>query len=450
MHRSFFRFISALLLFFLLSGTVFADEGKKEAEAKRSYEAAKSSWTGVTKKDPEVRDLMEWERAASRLLSFARDYDLSGLKTQALFDLGRLYETTWRKRRFQTGLSRALYFYEQVSKEAKGSELAADALLALGDLRRSEAKDETGARAAYFEITDNYKNSKAYKKAWEKLGAAGAAKTEEGKKTAAPAEPAVKDQPDPEEKEQKAIEFAQSEKIEGGGKAVYSSASPVKRPVIVIDPGHGGKEEGAHGVDGTFEKDITLNIAMLVDEMLRERLRAQTLLTRARDIDLPLAERTKIANDHNADLFISIHTNASEYKTATGIETYYLDNTDDKSSLKLAERENASVARESSGDLGFMVSDLIQNAKQPDSIALAHKIQESLHKTLGRYYKGVKDLGVKKAPFYVLVGAHMPCILVEVSFIDHPVEGPRLVSRRYQKLVALSLYEGIRAYFEGR
>lgn len=226
-----------------------------------------------------------------------------------------------------------------------------------------------------------------------------------------------------------------------------AASEKTSSPLIVIDPGHGGSELGAEGVDKVLEKDVVLNIAEELSSMLEQRLRARTLLTRKGDLTLSLAERTKIANDAGADLFISIHANASDYKTVYGLETYYLDNTNDKSSLKLAERENASLDK-SLDELSLMFSDLIQGAKMQESISFAHYLQRHLVGNLSLYYEGVKDLGVKKAPFYVLVGAHMPCVLVEVSFIDHPVEGARLITKRYQRLVAQGLYQGIKSYFE--
>ena len=220
-------------------------------------------------------------------------------------------------------------------------------------------------------------------------------------------------------------------------------------PLIVIDPGHGGEDLGAEASDGTPEKEVVLNISFYLDELLRERLGVRTLLTRARDVFIPLPERAQMANAKGADLFISIHANASRYKSASGIETYYLDNTNDKSSLKLAKRENASIKfGGQNDDLSFILSDLIQNAKLDDSISLAHHLQRQLYKTVKRYYPGVKNLGVKKAPFYVLVGAHMPCVLTEVSFIDHPKEGARLLTVRYQKLIAEAIYRGLRSYLE--
>lgn len=223
-----------------------------------------------------------------------------------------------------------------------------------------------------------------------------------------------------------------------------------KIPLIVIDPGHGGVEEGAKGVNGILEKDVVLEISKKMDTLLRNELGVNTLLTRKSDLDIPLEQRTKMANDNGADLFISVHANASLTKQAQGIETYYLDNTDDKSSLKLAKRENTTQTGGGLDDLSFIISDLIQNAKLDESISLAHHIQNALHSHLSREYEGVKNLGVKKAPFYVLVGAHMPCVLVEVSFIDHPKEGKLLTSSRYQKVIAWALVDGVRSFLESR
>jgi len=226
--------------------------------------------------------------------------------------------------------------------------------------------------------------------------------------------------------------------------------SSSKLPLIVIDPGHGGEDIGARGPDGLLEKNVTLNIAKDIEELIKERKWSRVILTRTEDKGLSLKERTEFANKNNADLFVSIHTNASEYKTFTGGETYYLDNTDDLSSLRLANRENFAGEMAQASDLNFIVSDLIQNAKLDDSIKLTHKIHLSMVKTLQTYYEGVKDLGVKKAPFYVLVGAHMPCVLVEVSFIDHPSEGRRLGERRYQRLIAQAVYDGLKEYFDSQ
>lgn len=214
-------------------------------------------------------------------------------------------------------------------------------------------------------------------------------------------------------------------------------------PVIVIDPGHGGVEEGAKGVTGALEKNVVLSISLELEKLLKTKSKITPILTRRTDVDISLAKRTEIANTNNADLFVSIHANASVTRKLNGVETYYLDNTDDHASLKLAARENATIKKGTEGDLEFILSDLIQTGKLDESISLAHYLQQDLISNVKKVYPEIKDLGVKKAPFYVLVGAHMPCVLVEVSFIDHQLEGRLLADKKYQKLIASALYEGI-------
>lgn len=221
--------------------------------------------------------------------------------------------------------------------------------------------------------------------------------------------------------------------------------SPNSTVKIFLDPGHGGEDKGAVGVENVLEKAVTLNIAKYLAPLLRERLGVTVILSRTEDRELSLAERGRLANESQADMFVSIHTNASRPKTYHGIETYYLDNTDDKASLKLADRENASLGAGNT-DISFMFSDIIQSAKLEDSISLAHLINDGIYNRLKSKYLKVRNLGVKKAPFYVLVGAHMPCVLTEVSFIDHPTEGKNLITEAYQRDIAEGIYNGIKRY----
>lgn len=219
------------------------------------------------------------------------------------------------------------------------------------------------------------------------------------------------------------------------------------RPKIVLDPGHGGHDPGARGY--AVEKEVTLAIAKQLALLLREKLGADVVLTRAVDGTLPLAARTARANDEGADLFVSIHANASPRRGLHGIETYYLNNTHDRGTIRLAAMENGlslpSPAR-GRADLRYIVSDLVQAGKMEESVALATAVQRSLVRTLGARYGGVTDLGVKRGPFYVLVGAYMPCVLVETSFLTHPTEGRRLASRAYRDDVAEGIYVGVERF----
>lgn len=229
--------------------------------------------------------------------------------------------------------------------------------------------------------------------------------------------------------------------------APASARRDFARPRIVIDPGHGGRDPGARGY--AVEKEVTLAVSRRLAEHLRERLGAVTILTRDDDATLSLAERTARANAEQADLFVSIHANASPNRGVAGVETYYLNNTDDRATIRLAAMENGlpylPPARGGT-QLRYILSDLLQVGKIEESVALARTVQRSLVGHLGRRYPGVADLGVKQGPFYVLVGAHMPCVLVEIAFLTHPVEGRRLGTDAYQAAVAEGLYAGIAAF----
>lgn len=214
---------------------------------------------------------------------------------------------------------------------------------------------------------------------------------------------------------------------------------------IVLDPGHGGKDTGAIGSGGLMEKDIVLVLAKKLAKKLARDMGVEVVLTRDKDVFIPLEERTAIANAENADLFISLHVNASHSPHAGGIETYYLDNTDDEAAIRLAARENG-TSRRNISDIQFILSDLIQNSKLEDSIALAHHLQSSLVSHLGRTAAAVKDLGVKKAPFYVLVQAKMPSVLAEIFFITNKKEGQLLSRASYQDAIVEALYNGIKKY----
>jgi len=216
---------------------------------------------------------------------------------------------------------------------------------------------------------------------------------------------------------------------------------------IVLDPGHGGKDPGAIGAGGFAEKDIVLAVAKKLERKLKQEMGVEVILTRRDDRFIPLEDRTAIANAEAADLFVSLHMNASPNSEARGLETYYLDNTNDEGSLRLAARENG-TSRRNVSDLQFILSDMTQNMKLEDSITLAHHLQHSLVNGMSTRLADVKDLGVKKALFYVLVGARMPSVLVEMFFITNQTEGRAMSQETYQNAVVDALYDGILKYKE--
>jgi len=214
---------------------------------------------------------------------------------------------------------------------------------------------------------------------------------------------------------------------------------------IVIDPGHGGADPGAVGPNGLREKDVVLAIGLKLARRIREETGIEAVMTRSTDVFIPLEERTAIANKVNADLFVSIHANASLNKAASGIETYYLNLAKTDKAARVAARENnISMAKVSL--LQTILFDLMANHKINDSARMADEVQKSLHARVVKKYQGVKNLGVKQGPFYVLVGATMPSILVETAFISNDHEAELLTDQDYQNTAAAGILDGIRSY----
>jgi N-acetylmuramoyl-L-alanine amidase len=223
----------------------------------------------------------------------------------------------------------------------------------------------------------------------------------------------------------------------------------VKETLIVIDPGHGGLDGGAVSDGGLAEKDIVLQVAYELERVLESFPRIRVELTRRDDLQVPLAERTALANALHADIFVSLHVNASGRSTASGFEAYYLDVAGDRAARRLANIENQSDAEEVD-DLQFILSDLVQSGKLKQSIVLAHLIEREVVDELQGRWPQVKSHGVKKAPFYVLMGAHMPCVLLEMFFMDNPDDERLLKQSAFRTRLSKAIAKGIMASIEGQ
>jgi len=217
---------------------------------------------------------------------------------------------------------------------------------------------------------------------------------------------------------------------------------------IVIDPGHGGHDTGTIGPNGLEEKDLVLEVGKRLGKMLETRLGAEVVYTRKDDTFIPLETRTAIANQERADLFISIHANSSEDPTARGVETYYLNFTSSPEALEVAARENA-VSEKSIYELRDLVKKIALKEKIEESREFAGDVQQSLHSGLAAKSPAIRDRGVKKAPFIVLIGANMPSILAEISFVSNPTDEHRLETAEYRQRIADSLYRGVANYVSG-
>lgn len=229
-------------------------------------------------------------------------------------------------------------------------------------------------------------------------------------------------------------------------------SKPINRNVqtIVLDPGHGGKDPGAVGRKlKAQEKDVNLSVALKLKRMLEQELGMTVLMTRSDDRFVSLGDRTKLANDRRGDLFVSIHTNASKDPKSKGSETYYLATamTSDARAVEALENqvvdlyEGGATARSKYDDLDFILSDLSQTEHLESSNEMASNIQQNLVAGSGFY-----DRGVKQANFYVLRGAFMPSVLVELGFISNPDEEKLLVNPEYQDRLARTIFEGIKRF----
>lgn len=217
---------------------------------------------------------------------------------------------------------------------------------------------------------------------------------------------------------------------------------------IVIDPGHGGHDSGTLGAGGIMEKDVVLDVALRLGKLLHDHLGAEIIYTRSDDTFIPLETRTAIANKAQADLFLSVHANSSKDETARGVETYYLNFTSDPTALDVAARENA-VSDQSVSELSSMVKKITLKDKIDESREFAQDVEQSLFTGLEKGNAGMKNRGVKKAPFVVLIGANMPSILTEISFVTNPQDATQLRTGEYRQRVAESIYKGVARYAQG-
>jgi N-acetylmuramoyl-L-alanine amidase len=229
------------------------------------------------------------------------------------------------------------------------------------------------------------------------------------------------------------------------GEATLMRALGLKIGRIVIDAGHGGHDSGTLGAGGIEEKDVVLDVALRLGKLLHDRLGAEIVYTRADDTFVPLETRTAIANKAQADLFISVHANSSPDESARGVEVYYLNFTSDPEAMQVASRENA-VSTQSVHELSDLVKKIALKDKIDESKELAEDVDQSLYGGLARGNEGLKNRGVKKAPFVVLIGANMPSILAEISFVTNPADAEHLRRPEYRERVAESLYKGVARY----
>lgn len=229
------------------------------------------------------------------------------------------------------------------------------------------------------------------------------------------------------------------------GSRTLTRALGLKIARIVIDPGHGGHDTGTIGPTGLREKDLVLDVSLRLKKLLETKTGAEVILTRTDDTFIPLEERTAIANETAADLFISVHANASRDRRARGIETYYLNFTSNPEALEVAARENATT-QESVHQLQDLIKKIALTEKIEESQDFATQIQHEIYARLRKFSGEQRDRGIKKAPFVVLIGANMPSVLAEISFLTNPQDERLLKRAEHRGRIAEALYRGITRY----
>ena len=240
-------------------------------------------------------------------------------------------------------------------------------------------------------------------------------------------------------------EIPQPAKTKGATEPSLTRVLGLKLGRVVIDAGHGGNDAGTRGSSGLLEKDVTLDVATRLGRLLQERLGSEVVYTRNDDSYVGLQERTQIANEHKADLFLSIHANSSPFKVVAGVETYYLNFTTSKTALDLAAKENAG-SESSIFDLKDMLEKIAMKDKIDESREFANSIQNSMAVLAEKNNAAAKNRGIKKAPFVVLIGASMPSVLAEIGFLTNASDEALLRKPDHRQKIAEALYKGISSY----
>jgi N-acetylmuramoyl-L-alanine amidase len=410
-----FRFLYAFFFCCLLLAPRLGFSAEKKDSGSRAYSALRAEFFSLRNSDIRREKKSERELLIQKFLRFQKTYPQHEDAPLALLDAAILKEELSAS---QGGASSSLFeayaLLADIERIYPQSKFVDDALLRKAEfLERHNVTSEERFRV-YRDILQRFPNSDSAKEARLRLKAA----------------------------KQKGIKKDQE-------KTTDTSAG--RRAIVVIDPGHGGEDYGAKSPDGEYEKDVVLAVALELRELLQSDPQIAVRLTREDDRFVPLFERTTFANDFDADLFVSLHNNASVSGSVRGLQMYVLDNSSDSAATTLAERENSVVRFEGpEADLQYMLSDMIQDAKQPDSLAFADTLAAHIGKSVQKGGAPKMPSAIHKAPFYVLVGAHMPCALAELYFLDNPADAQLLSQATFRRHLAVGLRDGIRTFLKSK
>ncbi len=476
----------------------------KSYSAKDLYYLAQKSYYQLKSSPDKQQFRHHWEKVIQQFSKVVQRYPQSQQAYKATFTIARLYQGLNSISKNVKDLNQSLHYYKKVSSDFAKGTLTDDALFESAGIYRnrknlSAAKgifktifekypdgDQAGkARLEYQKLASLFKTTQrktepkpAIKKSGvpvkkekthsviEKKVIAKAPKTPKKKKTHRKAQlssqkkklaktESVKKVVATSKAKPKAplkkVYFKKSKKGKKGYLYTPSGGVANSAPLIVVDAGHGGKDQGAKSSRGLHEKNVNLTIARHVKTILVNRFKYRVVMTRKDDTFIPLKERSAIANNRDADLFVSIHANAAKRKSAHGVETYFLGTTHNDDALAVAARENGELVHSVKDDqVQEILASLITTTKINDSSRLAGVVQDNLFRSTRKKYREQKNLGVKEGPFYVLHGADMPSILVEVGFLTNRKESRMLSKPDYLYRLASSIAEGIHKYLQDK
>lgn len=383
----------------------------------QSHEVLRKSYFRLKNIDPKISDKDAWQKVVTEYQYFFERNE--GLNDKAYFEYASLLQEYGKAMSDPKLLDNSIEVFDDLANKFPQSNLADDALLKETEILKLRGASAATLKDAYQAIIGRFPSSDSAEVARVLLSRISEAESQNV--------------------------FSSENKNSVAGKEDLGNSPSL--PVVVLDPGHGGEDFGAENEMGLFEKDVVLSIALEAERLINTRGFAKPILTRRTDTFVPLLERVAIANNNNAALFLSLHNNASPKKNQSGLNTYVLDNSSDEASRLLAERENkSSGTTDDTSDLDFIISDLIQTSKHPKSLLLANSIDRFVSASVKSVWPKAPSTKIRKAPFYVLVGARMPCALVELFFLDHNVDSEFLVDPSFRKKLAEGIVNGVEAF----
>ncbi|MCK5689500.1 N-acetylmuramoyl-L-alanine amidase [Myxococcota bacterium] len=429
--RIFHLNIFAILAIFALGGGVSDSAYAATSKAaSHDYEKARQSYYRLKSDKKRQRFRHHWQNTIRLFERVSKKHPKSEEAARALYTMGTLWRDLYDISYLRSDLKKSVANFGEVAKRHKKHSLADDALWQKAAILRYHMGESEKAMSALSDLLKLYPRGDMASKARKIVSALGGRKTQLAKSSA------VKKS----DKAKKKTSKAELKKSKTVAKTKRVSSLPAGQFTVVLDPGHGGKDGGA-AKSGLREKDVVLALSKKVRRRL-EAAGVEVVLTREKDVFVSLGERTNIANRSGADIFVSIHANSYKDSKIRGIETYFLNVTDDRYALRLAAVEN-SGAKTKLDDVDFILKDLVTKVNTDDSKKLAGNIQSAMVRAARKHDKGVKDMGVKSSLFHVLLGAHMPSVLIEAAFISNPHDARLLKSSRFQDSLAGAIAESI-------